>query len=281
LGCWFVPQSRDHPAKQWIIRDVAQGLRNAGFEVTVSIDTSRRATAEVEADRAERAELRAERQEDLAQRAQERSSAAAVASHRIVNQIPFGQPILVGHHSERRHRRDLARADSLMGRASEESDKAGYHARRAAAAAGDTDRRTNPVTVANRIAKLEAEQRGYRRSLEGRLDWTDGKFGLVKPSPEYAARLLEAITGRQEQLDYWREVRDRQVAAGTATNYGPADIHKGDQVLIGKGARQSWDRVVRANPKTITVQPSTVPFTLKYTYAEVAGVRSHQGEEAR
>jgi Spy/CpxP family protein refolding chaperone len=42
-------------------------------------------------------------------------SAAAFESARVVaDGIPMGQPILVGHHSERRHRRDIARIDSGM-----------------------------------------------------------------------------------------------------------------------------------------------------------------------
>lgn len=38
--------------------------------------------------------------------------------------IPFGQPILVGHHSEGRHRAAIKRADNAMRRGVEESDKA-------------------------------------------------------------------------------------------------------------------------------------------------------------
>jgi hypothetical protein len=38
--------------------------------------------------------------------------------------IPFGQPILVGHHSERRHRNAIARIDRAMGAAVENSRKA-------------------------------------------------------------------------------------------------------------------------------------------------------------
>src|SRR3546814_14667088 len=41
-----------------------------------------------------------------------------------VSGIPFGQPILVGHHSERRHRRTIARAAAAMGRAVAESKRA-------------------------------------------------------------------------------------------------------------------------------------------------------------
>lgn len=49
--------------------------------------------------------------------------------------IPFGQPILVGHHSEKRHRAALARAENAM-RASVEADKKAKELRERAASVG-------------------------------------------------------------------------------------------------------------------------------------------------
>ncbi len=43
-----------------------------------------------------------------------KSEAAFQRAHEVAGQIPLGQPVLVGHHSERRHRRDLARIDGAM-----------------------------------------------------------------------------------------------------------------------------------------------------------------------
>jgi Domain of unknown function (DUF3560) len=48
--------------------------------------------------------------------------------------IPLGQPILVGHRSEKRHRKDLTRLDEHFAKAKEHHDKAEYFRRRAAAA---------------------------------------------------------------------------------------------------------------------------------------------------
>jgi len=45
--------------------------------------------------------------------------------------IPFGQPILVGHHSEGKHRRAIERAENAMRRAHEHSEKAKEHAEKA------------------------------------------------------------------------------------------------------------------------------------------------------
>jgi len=57
---------------------------------------------------------RAERLRDWAAKRAARSSGQFKRAHDLVSGIPFGQPILVGHHSERRHRRTLDRSDSAM-----------------------------------------------------------------------------------------------------------------------------------------------------------------------
>ena len=45
-------------------------------------------------------------------------------SQSIIENIPLGQPILVGHHSEDRHRIDMANSWHAMGKSLEETDKA-------------------------------------------------------------------------------------------------------------------------------------------------------------
>ena len=56
------------------------------------------------------------------------------AARERLEMIPLGQPILVGHHSEKRHRKDLTRIDEHFAKAKEHHDKAEYFRRRAAAA---------------------------------------------------------------------------------------------------------------------------------------------------
>jgi hypothetical protein len=57
------------------------------------------------------------------------------SAHQILDIIPPGQPILVGHHSEGRHRRDLARVDRYFQKAGEEDEAAAYHEQRVKASA--------------------------------------------------------------------------------------------------------------------------------------------------
>lgn len=80
------------------------------------------------------------RQEEKRQRYAEladKAKAEAAAEYRKADLreeasgIPFGQPILVGHHSERRHRNAIKRADNAMRRSIEADEKAKYYERKA------------------------------------------------------------------------------------------------------------------------------------------------------
>jgi hypothetical protein len=75
----------------------------------------------------ERARANAERYEGWADAARQRSEEAFEKSQKAVEGIPFGQPILVGHHSEGMHRAAIRRSDQAMGKSVEESNKAEAH----------------------------------------------------------------------------------------------------------------------------------------------------------
>lgn len=66
--------------------------------------------------------------------AQQRGDALINRSFKMVEHIPPGQPILVGHHSEGRHRRDLDRSWNTLGKGVGEHEKAGYYADKAVSA---------------------------------------------------------------------------------------------------------------------------------------------------
>jgi Domain of unknown function (DUF3560) len=81
----------------------------------------------------DRIAARKQRLEDLAAANKDKSNALFNGSRTAVAGIPLGQPILVGHHSEGRHRRDLARSESKMRLSIEADNKAAYYTQRAAA----------------------------------------------------------------------------------------------------------------------------------------------------
>lgn len=75
----------------------------------------------------ERRERRAEQRREWADGREAKANVAHQASHNATAGIPFGQPILVGHHSERRHRNAIERSQRQASKAIEHSDMARRH----------------------------------------------------------------------------------------------------------------------------------------------------------
>ena len=75
----------------------------------------------------ERRQNRKDRYEELADQNRQQSDERHDAARSIGNRIPMGQPILVGHHSERGHRADLKRIDNNMRKSVEHNAKARYY----------------------------------------------------------------------------------------------------------------------------------------------------------
>lgn len=98
---------------------------------------------------------------ERAERRDQEAREAAAKAGAIADRIPMGQPILVGHHSERRHRRDLDRIDRNMRAASEAAGEAD-DLRRRAEKVGTTISSEDP----DAIDKLEAKLADLEASRE-------------------------------------------------------------------------------------------------------------------
>lgn len=252
LSCWYLPRSRDRRAEQPRIENTRRALTGAGFTVTVTVDDTMPPIADLEQSRIERQQTRVDRLTERSGRATAAADAATQAAHRAVHQIPpGGEPIKVGHHSEKRHRRAFDRAETAINASIAADSKARAASDRLAAAAHTTSSRYAPQTVANRITALTAEIRATQRRLDGYTSG-HGVYSLPIPAAAGAAReqLLEQLADQQEELRYWEQIRGDQIAAGTATNYSRTDIAAGDLVKISN----RWRRVVRANKTTVSVE---------------------------
>lgn len=84
--------------------------------------------------RKERQEAKVGRYRELAEKAMKESKEAYNQSHKLVENIPMGQPVLIGHHSESTHRRILDRSWNTLGKAVKLSEKAEYFEQKAKAA---------------------------------------------------------------------------------------------------------------------------------------------------
>lgn len=113
----------------------------------------------------ERQEERAERFEGYHERRSQDAAQAQRAVSAIADGIPMGQPILVGHHSERRARKDAERIEQGMRRAVKMWDTAQYWTRRAAGAIRHAKYKELPGVRARRIKTIEADKRRIERSI--------------------------------------------------------------------------------------------------------------------
>lgn len=114
--------------------------------------------------REERAEARAERFAGYRARRAQDAERARKAVSAIADNIPLGQPILVGHHSERHARRDAERIENGMRKAVKAWETSEYWRHRASASLGHAEYMERPDVRARRIKTLEADKRKQERA---------------------------------------------------------------------------------------------------------------------
>lgn len=111
----------------------------------------------------ERKDNRLERYQTLAANAADKSNALATRSSDMSQVIPFGQPILVGHHSEKRDRSYRGKIWSIMGQSVQESRKADYYQSKAESVGKGGISSDDPNAPDKLQAKLEGLQQAQER----------------------------------------------------------------------------------------------------------------------
>jgi hypothetical protein len=205
----------------------------------------------------ERREARAERLREWAAKRETKAEAAFNTAESMAAVIPFGQPILAGHHSERRDRRYRDRIGRNMDRGLDHSRKAADMASRAdgiEAAAERAIYSDDPDAIerlAKRIAELEAERdsvkernAAYRKEHRAELAaMTAYQRSQAVPHPSYELQNLGGNIGRQRKrlAELEREAehgpRLRLIVAkyrGTCDKCH-GEIEPGNRILYAKG----------------------------------------------
>lgn len=129
---------------------------------------------------ADRSEQRAERFEGYQQNRANDAEQAYNESQALSDNIPMGQPILIGHHSEKRARKQADKIERAMNKAVSMWDTSEYWARRANGAIRSAKYKERADVRARRIKKLEAEIRKYKASYT--------------PCPKTAPNVYEGVT---------------------------------------------------------------------------------------
>jgi hypothetical protein len=114
----------------------------------------------------DRAEFRADRFENYSDKREQEADAARDYVKSIADHIPLGQPILVGHHSEKRARKDAERIENGMRKAVKLWDTSKYWKMRAAGALRHAKYKERPDVRARRIKRIEADKRKNERTMK-------------------------------------------------------------------------------------------------------------------
>jgi hypothetical protein len=179
----------------------------------------------------ERRERRAARLRDWATKRESRSASAFAGAKRIADGIPFGQPILIGHHSERHARRDQARIHNGMSKGVEHQHMAESMNGRA----GEIERQADHAIYSDdpdaierlteKIANLEAQRETmkvrnaeYRKTHRAELAAMPSAWERSQAMPHAAYELqnLGGNIGRlRKRLEYLKGGSSRTAAPET------------------------------------------------------------------
>lgn len=192
-----------------------------------------------ETDLLELAEERAAFFQDWSQNAYTRSKAAYQRSDDIVKHIPMGQPILVGHHSEKHHRRHLAQSNAAMRQSVDEQRRAEKWEGRAQSTLNHAAARYGLTKISRRIQELQKEMRAKERELDeviaagGDTTRTERWLAYYNGRLEVAYQLLKEVGGDVEDPD---NPRGLEPEVGGAVFY-----------------LRKWYPVIRVNKKSVTI----------------------------
>lgn len=141
--------------------------------------------------RRERLERKLEKREQWAEGRRADASSRFEAAHHATADIPFGQPILIGHHSEARHRAALKRSDSNMRKGCESIDMAEHHEQKAIGLESQLDSSifSDDTDAIGELEKRIAEREAKRDRMK-RINAAHKRF-LKKPESLDKADLTE------------------------------------------------------------------------------------------
>lgn len=146
--------------------------------------------------------MRAERRAEWARKRKAKSAAAFDAAKNLADQIPLGQPILVGHHSEGHARRDAGRITSSMAKGVEHDQMASKHT----AVAGGIQHQLDTAIYRDDVDELER--------LEEKLAGLEARRARIKQINAWIAKNRKRYGFATRSLD-WRTTSEAEILRAT------------------------------------------------------------------
>lgn len=245
-------------------------------------------------------EYRLERFGGYSDKAEIRAEGYEAVENEIAERFAGGQPILVGHHSEAKARRDQKRLHSAIRHKIEQWDLAGYWSERVKRAERHKAYLERPDVIRRRVKKIEKRIRDHKRKLteKAKLEFFVHVYYYNAmgddPGEDYQEKYPDAhqfVEAEAEMLEArWAEIvayQNRWLEhLQMVLNYqqqlyeqaGLLDVDKGTLEPEVGGAVNAghWLPIVRVNQKTVTVMdtfhdPESHAFERK---VELAGLTS-------
>ncbi|MCI0393186.1 MAG: DUF3560 domain-containing protein, partial [Acidobacteria bacterium] len=240
-------------------------------------------------DRPDDVEARVDRFDGYADNAAKSADSAHKYVKGITDYIPMGQPILLGHHSERHARADQKRIEGGMRRAISDADRAAYWQNRKAAAIHHAEYKERPGVIKRRIEHLQRDERRYIKNMSEREKarrWLNFRSDEQWKAERAGAQFdLEDVSRRSDQawernlrhytrwLEHVRMVIEYQQELYKQSGGVPADNlkpEKGGGVMYGG----QWYRVVRVNRKTVEIHDPSNKWWTKRDLTKISAVMS-------
>ncbi|ESX03679.1 hydrolase [Mesorhizobium sp. LSJC268A00] len=165
---------------------------------------------------AERAQAKADRLDELANKRHRQANAFQRAANELSEAFAFGQPILVGHHSERKARKTQERLHSAMTNANNAQKAANYWLYRADSVQLHANYKNDPRVRANRIKTLLAELRDIQREIN-HAHMTIAVWEKISQDEAIKIAIGRSIaTGALAPWDLWGKVEKGEISPQAA-----------------------------------------------------------------
>jgi hypothetical protein len=193
----------------------------------------------------ERAEMKAERLDELCEKRANDANAYAQAASDIGQRFSAGQPILLGHHSQRKAERDAEKMQAQFDKSIKAAQLSDYWCYRANGVDRHVNRQGSASVRLRKIKTLLADLRSHQRKINFTMKaiqlWED--IASVEDKSQQT-RLVERFAGGFTQdgdfsfKDAWQQLNDGELTT-TEIITGSIDIH---QTALDNPYRSRWIR---------------------------------------
>ena len=161
----------------------------------------------------ERRKQRIERYKELSMKAKDRSSRYSNSNANRILQIAPGQPILVGHHSEKKHRKLIKRAQDDIRKSIEEDNKSKFYKERVITAENSKVIYSDDPQAINKLKEKLERLENERASIKARehSTWELTNIGATIRETKKRLEKLDNIDFKEINLENGKVIHNKEI----------------------------------------------------------------------